>query len=268
MSATVVDGHIDNPAAAAKEPQAAPKVPWLLAFAIGFAALFGNIAIKSYQHLYSWSVGLDSWSPEFQAYWMSIFYTQIIVIPVVGATAIAWLWFTRDRRIHELPARAELQRYYTMFGILTGVAITSSAVLGLLVEADAAWHQVVIRDTDFTPTHIFLFYTGIPAGMLGLILAWLWVHTRLPYFSGRVSVPFTLAVLGFFMVGPVVAFNEWAHTFFYAEELFGAPVHWFFVLAGFFLVFLGGFVLQCLQRMRDLTGRLRLEELEREVLKR
>ena len=30
--------------------------------------------------------------------------------------------------------------------------------MDIYAEADAAWHQVTIRDTDFTPTHIVLFY--------------------------------------------------------------------------------------------------------------
>ena len=247
------------------ESEPAPKVPWLLAITIVLMFLPGAVGIKWYQHAYSWSVGLDAWSPEFQAWWMTVFYTQIIVIPLLGLVAALALWFTRDRLIQQLPARDELRRYYTMFCILAVVALVQAVMFGLLTEADAAWHQVVIRDTDFTPTHIFLFYLGVPAGLVGLALAWLWVHTRLPYFANRISVPFSVAILGFVMVGPVVAFNEWAHTFFYAEELFGAPVHWFFVLAGFFLVFLGGFVLQCMERMRQLTGKLSLEEVESEL---
>lgn len=262
-SGVIQEGAGPQPAAAQAEP--APKVPWLLGYGVALVALLAVGGIKWYQHVYSWNVGMDAWAPEFQSFWMSIFYTQIILLPILGAVGAAYLWFTRDRNIANLPAKQELGRYYAMFGILSAAAIVLISALGLLTEADAAWHQVVIRDTDFTPTHIFLFYLGIPAGLGALVMAWIWVHTRLPYFAGRVSVPFTLAVLGFFMAGPVVAFNEWAHTFFYAEELFGAPVHWFFVLAGFFLVFLGGFVVQCVQRMRQLTSKLSLAEVEQEM---
>ena len=242
-----------------------PRVPWVAMVILGVVAFGVTFALKWYQHAYSWTVGLDSWAPEFQQWWMAVFYTQIILLPLVGAVGIAALWFTRDRNIQNLPAQIELKRYYTMFAVLSVGGMLLAAIGGLLVEADAAWHQVVIRDTDFTPTHILLFYLGIPAAMIGLILGWLWVHTRLPFFAGRISWPLSLGVLGFFMAGPVVAFNEWAHTFFYAEELFGAPVHWGFVMAIFFLVFLGGFVAQCLQRMRQLTGKLSLAEVEREV---
>ena len=265
----VVDNQVANSDTFASMPRhaelAPPRVPWGFALGVGLAALLAMTLIKWYQHAYSWTVGLDAWAPEFQSYWMTIFYTEIILLPLLGAVAAAALWFTRDRDIHRLAPQQELRRYYSMFGILSGASIVVAAAAGLLVEADAAWHQVVIRDTDFTPTHILLFYLGIPALMVGLGIAWLWVHTRLPYFAGRISWPFSLACLGFVLAGPVVAFNEWAHTFFYAEELFGAPVHWFFVLAIFFLVFLGGFVLQCVQRMRELTQKVGLAELEQAV---
>ena len=267
MSAIAQDAanYTSQTGAQAKPALQTPRVPWMWSIVLGVLALFITAFIKGYQHMYAWNVGLDAWSPGFQQWWMAVFYTQIIVMPLVGAVGIAYLWFTRDRNIQNLPAQTELGRYYAMFAILSVGGILVAAVGGLLVEADAAWHQVVIRDTDFTPTHILLFYLAIPAVMIGLILAWLWVHTRLPFFVNRISWPLSLAVLGFFMAGPVVAFNEWAHTFFYAEELFGAPVHWGFVMAIFFLVFLGGFVAQCLQRVRQLTGKLSLAEVEREV---
>lgn len=243
----------------------APRPPWRLAFGVTAIAIGVIALVKWYQHTFSWSVGLDSFSDEFQTYWMRIFYVQIIGLPMLGAIGALWLWMTRDRDILNLPARDELRRFYAMFSILVVAAIALISALGLLTEADAAWHQVVIRDTDFTPTHIFLFYLGIPAGLGGLVMAWIWVHTRLPYFANRVSMPLSLAIIGFMMAGPVVAFNEWAHTFFYAEELFGAPVHWFFVLAGFFLVFLIGFVIQCIQRMYELSRVYSLEEVEKEM---
>ncbi|MDY6942071.1 MAG: methane monooxygenase/ammonia monooxygenase subunit C [Pseudomonadota bacterium] len=247
------------------EVEAAPKVPWLWGAAVFGVVMAILTLVKWYQHTYSWTVGLDSFSPEFQTYWMSIFYAQITLIPLIGAIGAAWLWFSRDRDVQALPVRKELFRYYAMFGILAAAGVIVVATLGLLTEADAAWHQVVIRDTDFTPTHIFLFYLGLPAGFAGLILAWIWVHTRLPQFANRVSIPLSLSILGFMMALPVVAFNEWGHTFFYAEELFASPVHWFFVLAAFNLVFLGGFVVQCLQRMREITQKMSVEEMDRLV---
>lgn len=255
----------ESPVTANQTAQAAPTVPWAMAGVLAVAALCGTALIKGYQHAYAWSMGLDAWAPEFQTWWMSIFYTEIILLPALGAVGVLALWFTRDRDIANLPPQIELRRFYTMFAVLTVGGVVMAAIGGLLVEADAAWHQVVIRDTDFTPTHILLFYLGIPGAIFGLILGWVWVHTRLPYFANRISLPLSMTIIGFGMAGPVVAFNEWGHTFFYAEELFAAPVHWGFVMAIFFLVFLGGFVLQCLARIRQLTERVELRELEMAV---
>ncbi|MES1994286.1 MAG: methane monooxygenase/ammonia monooxygenase subunit C [Pseudomonadota bacterium] len=69
-------------------------------------------------------------------------------------------------------------------------------VLGVFVEADAAWHQVTMRDTDFTPTHIELFYFAIPVALVGLVLGFIWIHTRVPYFANRVSIPLALMAAG------------------------------------------------------------------------
>jgi len=149
----------------------APRPPWILAFGITAVAIVLVALVKWYQHAFSWTVGLDSFSDEFQVYWMRIFYAQIIGLPILGAIGAVWLWVTRDRNIQNLPARDELARFYAMFSILVVAAIALISALGLLTEADAAWHQVVVRDTDFTPTHIFLFYLGIPAGLGGLAMA-------------------------------------------------------------------------------------------------
>lgn len=264
MSAVLETGNVSSRVAehAHQRDAETARVPWILFWGVSVVLTLVVGLIKWYQHTYAWSAGLDAWAPEFQTQWMSIFYTQIIVIPLVGAVAAAALWFTRDRNIQNLPAKQELTRLYGVFTLLCSLGVLVAASAGLFVEADAAWHQVVIRDTDFTPTHIPLFYLVIPALMMGLIIGWIWVHTRLPYFNQRISVPLSLAMLGFFMAGPVVAFNEWAHTFFYAEELFGAPVHWGFVVAIFSLIFLGGFTVQCLMRIRQLTQKLSLSELE------
>jgi len=57
--------------------------------------------------LYRWhmeatafTVGLDYFEPEFQAYWISWFYGQrtLFAFVGVGAVAIPWLWFTSPTR--------------------------------------------------------------------------------------------------------------------------------------------------------------------------
>ena len=54
--------------------------------------------------------------------------------------------------------KTELTIYNLIFGIFAISGIFAIIILGLYTEADAAWHQVTVRDTDFTPTHIALYH--------------------------------------------------------------------------------------------------------------
>jgi methane/ammonia monooxygenase subunit C len=181
------------------------------------------------------------------------FYVQMTVIPLVGAVALAVLWFTRDRNVMSITPQEELKRYYYVLTLLAVASILAAVIFGLFVEADAAWHQTTVRDTDFTPTHIALFYFAIPAALVGLTFAWMWVHTRLPEFTKRISVPLSLVVAGPILIMPNLGLNEWGHTFFYAEELFAAPIHWGFVVLAWGIYALGGFAVQCVARIAELT---------------
>ncbi|MBL4606989.1 MAG: hypothetical protein JKY01_04075 [Pseudomonadales bacterium] len=53
---------------------------------------------------------------------------------------------------------------------------------------------------------------------------------------------------------PNLGYNEWGHTFFYAEELFAAPVHWGFVMLGWGLFAISGFFLESINRILILTN--------------
>ncbi|PCJ16606.1 MAG: methane monooxygenase/ammonia monooxygenase subunit C [Gammaproteobacteria bacterium] len=230
------------------------KIPWLLMFTllIGTLLIFGTY--RWYQQNYSFTVGLDYFEPEFQTYWMNLFYVQMALIIISTLIIAPTLWFTRPKDIHAITPIQELNNYYLVFGLMSVASVGLLISLGLFVEADAAWHQITIRDTDFTPTHIALFYFALPLIFASIAIAFVWVHTRLPDFSQRVSLPMAITVGGPILIMPNLAFNEWGHTFFYAEELFAAPIHWGFVALawGFFAV--GGFILQCLARVKVLTN--------------
>jgi methane/ammonia monooxygenase subunit C len=130
----------------------------------------------------------------------------------------------------------------------------------IYTEADAAWHQVTIRDTDFTPTHIGLFYFCLPLLVFWGAISFLYAHTRIPLFGNRISIPFAIVIGGAFMIMPNVGFNEWGHTFFYAEELFAAPIHYGFVLLGWSAFAAGGLLFQVLGRFVQLAAQLKAEE--------
>ena len=65
-----------------------------------------------------------------------------------------------------------------------------------------------------------------------------------------------LLIAGPILIMPNVGFNEWGHTFFYAEELFAAPVHWGFALLGLALLALGGIVIHAIGRMKELIDQV------------
>jgi len=123
-------------------------------------------------------------------------------------------------------------------------------------ESDAAWHQVVIRDTDFTPTHIGLFYGCFPALIITGVGSFLYAKTRLPQHIKKSHVALGIAIGGPILIMPNVGFNEWGHTFFYAEELFNAPVHWGFAGLGLALLALGGIAVQIVSRTKDLIDEI------------
>lgn len=229
-----------------------PGFSWALAAIILVGALAAVVAYRWYQHAYSFTVGLDYFEPEFATYWMKLFYIQMTVIPALGAIGTAWVWFTRPKEI-DLSPRKELSYYMILLAGLMGGGIIAPVVLSLFVEADAAWHQVTIRDTDFTPTHISLFYGVIPLAVAGGAIAFVWIHTRMPDFRNRVSFNLAIAIAGAAMIMPNLGFNEWGHTFFYAEELFAAPIHWGFVTLGWAFFAIGGLIVQILARMSKLT---------------
>ena len=242
--------------------EALPKINWstsIIIFLVGAAAIG---LIRWYQEAYSFQYGLDYFEPEFATYWMSVLYTELTLIALFCVVGAAWVWFTRPKEVIMTPQH-ELKLYLGLLAALAGIGVLAPIAAQLFVEADAAWHQVTIRDTDFTPTHIILFYGLIPAALAGGIVGFLWVHTRMPDFRNRVSFNMALAISGVLLVMPNLGFNEWGHTFFYAEELFAAPIHWGFVTLGWAVFALGGLIVQILNRIVKLTRTV--SELEAET---
>lgn len=231
-----------------------PRVPWK---AIGTAlvllvTLFG--AYRYYQEAMSFTVGLDYFEPEFQIYWMNLLYAQLGIEALVFCGVMGYLWMTRDRDVLLISPQEELRRHYVLLGFVVVFAVIAYLAASLYTEADAAWHQVTVRDTDFTPTHIALFYFGIPCFIIIGCSAFLYAHTRLPQFHNRVSLSMGILVAGPILIMPNLGYNEWGHTFFYAEELFAAPIHWGFVLLGWSAFAAGGFLVQIITRLIRLSS--------------
>ncbi|MBV1869766.1 MAG: methane monooxygenase/ammonia monooxygenase subunit C [Gammaproteobacteria bacterium] len=243
---------VSTPTKTAKDYEFGLPWPMLISGFLLLAAIFGTY--RWYMHAYAFEVGMDYFEPIFQTYWMNLLWAQIVFLAVALVGGLYFVWTTREKDVLNISPQLELQRYLLVFGFISVVAMVIVMAISSFAESDAAWHQVSIRDTDFTPTHIILFYFCVPTMIVGLALALVWVHTRLPDYHNRVSVPMIIMFTTPLMIMPNVGFNEWGHTFFYAEELFAAPIHYGFVvlLWGFFA--LSGFILQCLERIKILTS--------------
>ena len=240
-----------------------PKPPLVLSMLIMVVAIIGLGFYRWYMESTAFTVGLDYFEPAFETYWMTLLYAQGALFVLIGSVGLPWIWFTRPSReqVFAMSPRDELGKYILIFTVMGVSSILVPCVLGLWVEADAAWHQITIRDTDFTPTHIQLFYGVIPLAAVGLVLGLVWMHTRMPNYIGRVSIPLFIVAAAPLLIMPNLGYNEWGHTFFYAEELFAAPVHYGFVVLGWGLFAIGGFFLECINRILVLTKTVKQEKL-------
>ena len=219
-----------------------------------------SFGLRYVQETLSFSVGMDFYEPEFQQIWMPFLYAEITVALTVAVVSFTYIWLTREKDATAISPQLELKRYYALLGTFVVLAVWAIPVGFMGVESDAAWHQVSIRDTDFTPTHIVLFYFMMPFLSIMLIAAFLWAHTRLPMYMNRISIPFAIVVSGLFMIIPNYGFNEWGHTFFYAEELFAAPIHYGFVVLGWAFFALVPLLVQILARMAQLIPEVAAQE--------
>ena len=119
----------------------------------------------------------------------------------------------------------------------------------------STWHQTIVRDTDFTPSHIIEFYLSYPIYIITGFSAFLYAKTRLPHFGNGLSLPYLITVVGPFMILPNVGLNEWGHTFWFMEELFVAPLHYGFVIFGWLALAIAGVLLQIFDSFGNLIGK-------------
>jgi methane/ammonia monooxygenase subunit C len=192
-----------------------------------------------YQQVEGFRSGLDASEAAFWEKWMPLFYLNLALAGIAQTSVPLYMWLTRDRALSKVTPEVELKRYFMFFAMLMTMTMTQtiSIVFG---ATDAAWHQVVVRDTSLTPSHIVLFFGIVPLFTTFGLAAFFYALTRIPEFSRSVPLALVLAVMAPFMVLPSVAYNEWGHAFWLMEELFIAPLHWGFVaLAWGFMAALG-----------------------------
>jgi methane/ammonia monooxygenase subunit C len=208
---------------------------WGTFFKCQIAISIFYVMIRIYQQYFSWSKGLDFFSEDFRVYWWNMLIGELIIEAAVLIFGLGYIWKTRDRNLDRITPEEELRRFW---GLGQWIATYAWAVYwgaSFFTEQDGTWHQTVIRDTDFTPSHIIEFYLSYPIYIIIGINAYMWARTRIPLFSKSHSLPFMLTVGGPAMIFVNVALNEWGHTFWIMEELFVAPLHWGFVTLGWCL---------------------------------
>ena len=207
-----------------------------------------------FQRTYAYSHGMDSMEPEFDQIWMGLWRFQMILWPTMAALYWGWLWKTRSTReeLASLTVKQEIKRYFYflmwlgvyLFGVYWGSSF--------FTEQDASWHQVIIRDTSFTPSHIPLFYGSFPMYIIMGVSMYIYASTRLPLYNKTTSFPLVMVIAGPIMSLPNVGLNEWGHAFWFMEELFSAPLHWGFVVLAWAGLFQGGLATQIIARFSNL----------------
>jgi len=218
-------------------------------------------AYRMYQQANAWTAGMDSTLPEFDRVWMSLLKVELVIIVASWIGLWSYLLITRDKHLDKLQPEEEIRRYFKLIMFIFVYAFAVFWAASFFAEQDAAWHQVAVRDTSFTPSHIVLFYGTMPFYVLFGVGSLLYGMTRLPKFADRLSIPFVLAVAGPFMILPNLGFNEWGHAFWMLEEVFTAPLHWGFVVLGWSVLALGGLLMQVMQHLIEVFGRIEKTQL-------
>jgi methane/ammonia monooxygenase subunit C len=213
------------------------------------------IGYRMYQQIFGWSAGMDSTLPEFDKYWMGLLKVELVIIVCSWIGLWTYLIATRDKHLDRLQPEEEIRRYFKLVMFIFVYAFAVYWAASFFGEQDAAWHQVAVRDTSFTPSHIVLFYGTMPFYVLFGVGALIYGMTRLPKLAERLSIPFVLAVAGPFMILPNLGYNEWGHAFWMLEEVFTAPLHWGFVILGWSVLALGGLLVQIMQHLIDAFAR-------------
>jgi methane/ammonia monooxygenase subunit C len=205
MSAT-----IETVKAEAKEALLLNK-PAMLAGAALYIVFYGWV--RWYEGVYGWSAGLDSFAPEFETYWMNFLYIEMVLEVITASVLWGYIWKTRDRKVMSITPREELRRHFThwVWLVMYGIAIYYGA--SYFTEQDGTWHQTIVRDTDFTPSHVIEFYLSYPIYIITGVSAFLYAKTRLPTYQKGLPLQYLVSVIGPFMILPNVGLNEWGHTF-------------------------------------------------------
>nr|ADW80612.1 particulate butane monooxygenase subunit C [Nocardioides sp. CF8] len=190
-----------------------------------------------YQQAFAFTKGLDRTLPEFNQFWGTMFLVNMTVLPLLAGAWYVYLWSSSRKLAPPANGAEEAGRIWRLWLLVAG--FTAAVYWGgsYFAEQDASWHQVTMRDSAFTPSHAILFYGVFPLMIYMATGTYLYARTRLPHLYGGKAIPvsFALMIGGSSLLVFQVAMNEFGHSFWEAEELFSASLHWPFVIFGYLL---------------------------------
>lgn len=202
------------------------------------------VFIRWWQGMWWFPEGLDASTWEFATYWLSLLYAEWAVVAVCGVAALLayrnpCAVCEAQRRVHGriLPDH-ELGHIGKMWAIITVAAVFAIGV-SYFGEQDAAWHQVVVRDTTFTPSHIPVFFYTFPMLLVLTFQTSWYCYRRLNHLyvkDGDSGIPISYFLFpgAALILVANVAFNELGHSTWITEELFVQPFHFPFAWATYF----------------------------------
>lgn len=211
----------------------------LTSIMVGVAAVTALAVVwRVYQQIWAFKNGLDSHTTEFNYYWIGLAVANMTLLPAGAAAWYAWMWTSAKRMPKQITRAEEGRRLWTLWVLIAAFCTAIFWGGSYFAEEDASWHQILTRDTAFTPSHDVLFYGVFPLMIYMAAGIFLYGRTRLPHiYATTKAIPWSslLIISGTVLLFFQVAMNEFGHSFFQAEEVFAAPLHWPFVLFGYLL---------------------------------
>jgi methane/ammonia monooxygenase subunit C len=208
---------------------------WTLLWTSG--VLIGiNLFMWIWDYKYEFVAGLDSNSYAFTLHYRTLFWAELLSIGVLSGVWFGWLIRTgREVVTQKCSREEEVRRIAVIWGLIGATSLSLYIEASFWPNWDGAWHQTMVRDTALTPAHIPMFYFWFPLSAVLTLVTYLYGRFRVPrVYAGEKGFPwsFFLLLSACVLECIQVAFNEWAHSLWIAEEFFAAPFHWPFVTYG------------------------------------
>jgi len=109
--------------------------------------------VRIYEQIFGWYAGLDSFAPEFTTYWMTILYIEEPV-ELISFLALVAGCGRPATRMWRTSSRARNAPDFQPIELDSDLRCCDLLGASYFTEQDGTWHMTVIRDTDFTPSHI------------------------------------------------------------------------------------------------------------------